>query len=52
MSGTETRSVGAMVFKRLNRDGRGTHRNDLLTGPAHDWDRQIDALAFACTTCR
>ena len=49
MSGAETRSVGAMVFKRLNRDGRGTHRDDLLTGPAHYGDCQIDALALACT---
>src|SRR4026209_1288195 len=48
MSGAETRSVGAMVFKRLNRDGRGPHRDDLLTGHAYYGDRQIDALAFGC----
>ncbi len=52
MSGAEMRSVGAIVFKRLNRDGRGTHRDDLLLGPAHYGDREIDALALARTANR
>ena len=52
MSGTETRSVRAMVFKRLNRDGRGTHRDDPFVAPAHDRDRKINPLAIACTAGR
>ena len=41
-----------MVFKRLNRDSRGTHRNDLLTGLAGYGDHEIDAFALACTAER
>jgi hypothetical protein len=41
-----------MVLKRLNRDGRGTHRNNLLTGTVRGGDGQIDALAFARTARR
>jgi hypothetical protein len=49
--GTKTRSVGATVFKRLNRDGRGTHRNDRSIAPAHKGDREINPLALARTAC-
>jgi hypothetical protein len=52
MSGAEMRSVGTIVFKGLNRNGRRIHRDDLLVGPARYGDLKIDTLAFASTASR
>src|SRR5512134_1903069 len=51
MPDAEVRSVGAMVLKRLNRNGRRTHRSNLLTRHACYGDIDIDAFPLASTAC-
>jgi hypothetical protein len=48
-SGAEVRLFSAIVFKRLNRNGRGTHRGDLRIGPARYGELEIDAFALTRT---